>query len=115
MFIWKLKHRTNAELPAEVGDMVDALKVAGTQPGEALRAHPGVSDAAVFGIPDDRLGQRVAALIECFRPALPALQTYSVKRETGSANIRCPSLLELFRSPRETATAKLTTVHSAKS
>ncbi|MCB4858451.1 acyl--CoA ligase [Sphingobium sp. PNB] len=31
---------------------------------EALRAYPDVSDAAVFGIPDDRLGERIAALIE---------------------------------------------------
>ncbi len=30
----------------------------------ALKAHPGVFDALVIGIPDDRLGQRVAALVQ---------------------------------------------------
>ncbi|WP_019930675.1 class I adenylate-forming enzyme family protein [Nocardia sp. BMG111209] len=29
-----------------------------------LTAHPGVAKAAVYGIPDDRLGQRVAAVVE---------------------------------------------------
>ncbi|WP_010187887.1 class I adenylate-forming enzyme family protein [Sphingomonas sp. PAMC 26605] len=31
---------------------------------EALRTHPGVSDAAVYGVPDEQLGERVGALIE---------------------------------------------------
>jgi acyl-CoA synthetase (AMP-forming)/AMP-acid ligase II len=30
----------------------------------ALKSHPGVFDALVIGIPDDRLGQRVAALVQ---------------------------------------------------
>ncbi|MCU1683116.1 MAG: acyl-CoA synthetase [Amycolatopsis sp.] len=36
----------------------------------ALKSHPDVFDALVFGIPDDRLGQRVAAVIEP-RPGRP--------------------------------------------
>ncbi|RZU53709.1 acyl-CoA synthetase (AMP-forming)/AMP-acid ligase II [Krasilnikovia cinnamomea] len=36
----------------------------------ALKAHPGVFDALVIGVPDERLGQRVAALIQP-RPGAP--------------------------------------------
>ncbi len=32
---------------------------------EALKAHPGIADAIVVGVPDERWGQRVAAVIEC--------------------------------------------------
>ncbi|MCL2581357.1 MAG: acyl-CoA synthetase [Streptosporangiales bacterium] len=31
---------------------------------DALKSHPGVFDAVVVGLPDDRLGQRVAALVQ---------------------------------------------------
>jgi long-chain acyl-CoA synthetase len=45
-----------------------------------LLGFPGVAAAAVFAIPDERLGERVAALVESKEgerhPAAPALQTY---------------------------------------
>jgi acyl-CoA synthetase (AMP-forming)/AMP-acid ligase II len=37
----------------------------------ALKSHPDVFDALVLGVPDDRLGQRVAALVQ-LRPGAPA-------------------------------------------
>jgi acyl-CoA synthetase (AMP-forming)/AMP-acid ligase II len=37
----------------------------------ALKSHPDVFDSLVLGVPDDRLGQRVAALVE-LRPGAPA-------------------------------------------
>jgi acyl-CoA synthetase (AMP-forming)/AMP-acid ligase II len=37
----------------------------------ALKSHPGVFDSLVIGVPDERLGQRVAALIQ-LRPGAPA-------------------------------------------
>ena len=45
-----------------------------------LLGFPGVAGAAVFGIPDERLGERVAALVEVHQdephPTAPALESY---------------------------------------
>lgn len=51
------------------------------QPVEAaLRTHPAVADCAVFGVADDRLGQRVVAAVVvadgCAAPALEALRAH---------------------------------------
>lgn len=46
----------------------------------ALRGHPAVADCAVFGLPDDRLGQRVVAAVVvadgCAAPSLAALRAH---------------------------------------
>ncbi len=46
----------------------------------ALSTHPAVSDCAVFGVADDRLGQRVAAAVvvadHCTAPSLAALRSH---------------------------------------
>ncbi|MFI5495200.1 acyl-CoA synthetase [Actinoplanes sp. NPDC051859] len=52
----------------------------------ALKAHPGVFDALVIGIPDDRLGQRVAALVQTRpgqRPDLADLDQHLRQRIAG--------------------------------
>ena len=32
---------------------------------EVLKTHPGVHDAVVVGVPDDRLGEAICAVVEC--------------------------------------------------
>jgi acyl-CoA synthetase (AMP-forming)/AMP-acid ligase II len=68
-------------------------KVFAEEVEEALKKHPSVVDAAVLGVPDERLGKKVVALVEvtCARPAVAELVTharsllagYKVPREIG--------------------------------
>src|SRR5439155_273242 len=61
----------------------------------ALKAHPQVADAVVVGLPDERWGQRVAAVIaprnEGDRPDLETLQAH------------CRSMLAGYKIPRSLA------------
>jgi acyl-CoA synthetase (AMP-forming)/AMP-acid ligase II len=61
----------------------------------ALKAHPGVFDAVVVGVPDDRLVERVAAIVTPrgdARPSLPDLQACCRARLAG---YKVPRQLEL--------------------
>lgn len=74
------------------GENVDANRVA-----EAIRTHPDVADAAVVGLPDERWGERVAALVVRTDAALDAdavrrhcrerLADYEVPRTVGFAEV----------------------------
>ncbi|WP_343710164.1 o-succinylbenzoate--CoA ligase [Mycobacterium sp.] len=60
------------------------------QPVEAaLRTHPAVADCAVFGLPDDRLGQRVAAAVVVpdggAAPTLDTLRAHVARVLAGTA------------------------------
>ncbi len=57
----------------------------------ALLSHPEVADVAVFGIPDDDLGERVVAVVEA-RSALP---------DVDALRTHCERLLARFKVPRE--------------
>ena len=68
-----------------LGRVDDAISTGGLtvmpQPVEAaLRTHPAVADCAVFGLADERLGQRVAAAVVvadgCAAPSLDALRAH---------------------------------------
>jgi fatty-acyl-CoA synthase len=45
-----------------------------------LRAHPGVADAAVVGIPDDTWGERVTAFVEAHGVSEEALLALSAEQ-----------------------------------
>jgi O-succinylbenzoic acid--CoA ligase len=71
-----------------LGRVDDAISTGGLtvlpQPVEAaLRTHPAVADCAVFGVADERLGQRVALAIVvadgCAAPSLDALRTHVMR------------------------------------
>ncbi len=77
-----------------LGRADDAISTGGLtvlpQPVEAaLCTHPAVSDCAVFGLPDDRLGQRVVAAIVlsdgCLPPTLDALRTHVTRTLDATA------------------------------
>ena len=71
-----------------LGRIDDAISTGGLtvmpqQVEAALRTHPAVADCAVFGLADERLGQRVAAAIVvadgCAAPALDALRAHVMR------------------------------------
>ncbi|HET6917008.1 MAG TPA: acyl-CoA synthetase, partial [Acidimicrobiales bacterium] len=69
----------------------------------ALKAHPAVFDATVVGAPDERWGQRVAAVVE-FRPGQEAsLEDLQAHCRTRIAGYKVPRQLhvvgEIRRSP----------------
>ncbi|MCZ7525443.1 MAG: AMP-binding protein [Acidimicrobiia bacterium] len=68
---------------------------------EVLHRHPEVVDCAVFGVPDERLGENLAALVETRRPVRPdELQAWCRER---LADFKVPALVrivdELPRQP----------------
>ncbi len=72
----------------------------------ALKSHPEVFDALVIGVPDERLGQRVAALVQ-LRPGaaadLGALQEH-VRRQI--AGYKVPRSIWLAEAIRRTVSGK---------
>ena len=69
---------------------------------EALFGHPAVVDCAVYGVPDDRDGERVHALVEAHRGVTPAeLEAHLRARIAG---YKVPSVIELTDElPRDAA------------
>jgi len=69
----------------------------------ALKSHPDVFDALVIGIPDDRLGSRVAALVQPRAGQTPTLSELDAHARTAIAGYKVPRSLwivdEVKRSP----------------
>jgi len=68
---------------------------------EALKAHPGVEDALVFGVPDERFGQRVVGIASLTRGQSPAPEAIVSDARTRLASYKLPKqLLVVTRVPR---------------
>lgn len=61
---WRILGRRSVDILKTGGYKVSALEIE-----EAIRAHPGVEDCAVVGLPDEEWGERVAAAV-VFRPGV---------------------------------------------
>jgi 3-oxocholest-4-en-26-oate---CoA ligase len=72
----------------------------------ALKSHPDVFDALVIGVPDDLLGQRVAALVQ-LRPGAPADLTAVQEHARGQiAGYKVPRSIWLVDAVRRTVSGK---------
>lgn len=61
----------------------------------ALKAHPEVYDVLVVGVPDERWGQRVAAVVQPREGSAPALETLDAHCRTRIAGYKVPRELHL--------------------
>ena len=57
---WRILGRTSVDIIKSGGYKISALGIE-----NVLLAHPRVAECAVVGLPDDMLGERVAAIVAC--------------------------------------------------
>jgi 3-oxocholest-4-en-26-oate---CoA ligase len=72
----------------------------------ALKSHPDVFDALVIGVPDERLGQRVAALVQPRPGAAPDLAALQAHVRGQLAGYKVPRSLWLTDAIRRTVSGK---------
>jgi fatty-acyl-CoA synthase len=72
----------------------------------ALKDHPDVYDAIVVGLPDERFGQRVAAVVEPAPETKPTLEELTEFLRDRLAGYKLPRQLELVDEVKRTAVGK---------
>jgi acyl-CoA synthetase (AMP-forming)/AMP-acid ligase II len=72
----------------------------------ALRSHPGVYDAVVVGVPDERWGQRVAAVVQPQPAATLTLDELSAHCASRIARYKLPRELHLVESMQRSPAGK---------
>ena len=72
----------------------------------ALRSHPGVYDAVVVGVPDERWGQRVAAVVQPQPGAALTLDELAEHCATHIARYKLPRELHLVETMQRSPAGK---------
>ena len=74
---------------------------------DVLSRHPAIESVAVIGFPDDRLGERICAVIQSgeHKPALQELLSFC--REQGLTKRNCPEVIRFVRDMPRTAGGKI--------
>ena len=84
------------------GENVSSIEVE-----ECLYQHPAVAEAAVIGVPDDRWGETIKALV-VLRPGMSAEPAELIEFCRGRmTHYKCPTTVELRSTLERTATGKL--------
>ena len=73
---------------------------------DVITSHPGVREVAVIGIPDEKWGELVTALVVTGEPGLTAEELIAHCR-TRLAGFKCPKRVDFVESLPRTATGKL--------
>ena len=72
----------------------------------ALKSHPDVFDAVVVGVPDERWGSRVAAVVQARDGCAPTLSDLDAHCRTKVAGYKVPRELHLGEEMRRSPSGK---------
>jgi acyl-CoA synthetase (AMP-forming)/AMP-acid ligase II len=84
------------------GENVSSIEVE-----DCLFSHPAVAEAAVIGVPDERWGETVKALVVCTPGATATEEELIAHCRDHLAHYKCPTSIELRAGLARTATGKL--------
>ncbi len=92
------ERRTYAELEARAGDLATVEA--------ALKTHPEVFDAVVVGVPDERFGERVAALVVWREGREPDVDALRAHTRTLVAGYKVPKEIHVLDAVQRTPAGK---------